>query len=392
MIKNTIPDFVKTSPIHRWTSEFIDSSKEQIYRQHHQRFQRTILLVFIFIGIIAAPLSAIGTWPNIAGNAAAIQTVIIHRTLSALCYGILMVIAFRTTNYRILDILVIVATLLIIANTYSLQLYANPEGIGSIFRAFVLVLFSLAMFETGLLIFVIMYCSIIAILCHQFLSFLALSQSETWTSIVVLALLGVFGVLYRWQNEKRRRLVFALNSNLVELHDKLELANEELTRQTLTDPLTGLGNRRAYDQHLIAEVQKSQRFGTNYAIAIMDVDHFKEVNDTHGHAVGDQVLKGIAEILSANTRAYELLARIGGEEFAIIFTQIDKNSAVAKLNSLREKIQENLFQAGDVSFSCTISAGISLSNDDLTLTQVHEAADEALYEAKNRGRNRVSSR
>lgn len=392
MVKNSFPDFVKISPIHRWTSEFVDSAKEQAYRQYHQPFQRIILLVYLSLGLIAAPLSAVAVWPNIVGNTSAIQIVIFHRALSVLFYGALMVIGFRTAHHQALDRLVIYATVLIFANTYSLQEYANPEGVGLVFRGMVIVLFSLAMFETRLPYFVVAYCCIIGIFSYQFLNFLELSQAEVRTSVVVLILLGIFGILYRWQNERRRRLVFALNSNLMELHDELEITNKELLKQTQTDPLTGLGNRRAYDQRLITEAQRAQRHGTNYAIAIIDIDQFKEVNDSHGHAVGDLALKGIAEILSTYSRAHELVARIGGEEFAIIFTQIELNDVLARVNSLREKIQEKPFQAGDVSFSRTISAGISLSDGELTLTQVHEAADKALYDAKNKGRNRVSFR
>ena len=392
MVKNSFPEFVKTSPIHRWTSEFLDTSEEQAYRQYNQPFQRIIFLVYLSLGLIAAPLSAIAVWPNIVGDAGALQTVIFHRALSVLCYGILMVISFRTANHHTLDRLVIYATVLIILNTYSIQEYSNPEGIGLVFRGIVIVLFSLAMFETRLSYFVVAYCCIIGTFSYQFLNFLELSQAEVWTYVIIFILLGVFGILYHWQNEKRRRVAFSLNSKLMKLHDELEIANKELLKQTQTDPLTGLGNRRAYDQRLITEAQRAQRYGTNYAVAIIDIDHFKDVNDNYGHTAGDLVLKAIAEILSAHSRAHELVARIGGEEFAIVFSQIELNDALVRLNSLREKIQQKSFQTGDATFSCTISAGISLSDGEQSLTQVHEAADKALYDAKNKGRDRIGFR
>ena len=375
--------------IHRWSAEFIDPSKEHACRTQSISHQRILSLAFFIIATLSAPLQVIAAWPNVIGDPAEMQSLILGRVITVLIYGVLFFIALRTKNYRTLDILALIAITSTIFNTFLMQPFGNPDGAGLIFRGLVTVILIMFLLETRLSYFFIFFTGAVGAYLHQIFYFFTLSVPETQAGVYSLLITWVFALSYRWQKERRRRQVYALNFSLVELHEELQTAIEKLEKQSLTDPLTGLANRRAYEDYLKLEDHRSRRGASNYAIAIMDIDHFKAINDTYGHDVGDLVLIGLADILSANARDYEMVARIGGEEFAIVFTQIEQDQAVAKLNSLRQQIEKKSFRADDTHLSCSVSIGIAMSNAEWTYSEVQKFADEALYEAKRSGRNRV---
>jgi diguanylate cyclase (GGDEF)-like protein len=123
---------------------------------------------------------------------------------------------------------------------------------------------------------------------------------------------------------------------------------------------------------------------------MIDVDHFKKVNDTHGHAAGDEVLTRLSQILSEAARPVDVAARYGGEEFALILVETDKEAARAKADEIRQRFARQEFEAGGVKFSVTMSVGVSTCTDDATTSaQLLRSADERLYKAKTGGRNRV---
>ncbi|MFA6121054.1 MAG: GGDEF domain-containing protein [Sideroxydans sp.] len=155
----------------------------------------------------------------------------------------------------------------------------------------------------------------------------------------------------------------------------------------VTDPLTGLPNRRFFDMSFRQEVAKGARNEHPLVLAIVDIDHFKRINDTFGHEVGDEVLKRIAQKLSESTRAGSVTARIGGEEFAILFPRVALAEAFEVADRLRRVIEETRFQHADTFINMTISIGLAEVVADVE--QAIKAADEALYLAKSAGRNRV---
>ncbi len=161
------------------------------------------------------------------------------------------------------------------------------------------------------------------------------------------------------------------------------------TRQlTLRDHLTGLYNRRAFEDALKAALLAGDRRGGPVSLLVMDIDHFKSVNDTHGHPVGDAVLTGVASRLKACARGDELLARVGGEEFALLLPDADLASAVLAGERLRQAVAaEDFTLVGRV----TVSVGVAQATDFGDPTAVFRAADEALYRSKREGRNRVSA-
>ena len=154
--------------------------------------------------------------------------------------------------------------------------------------------------------------------------------------------------------------------------------------QASTDPLTGIANRRTFHERLTAEVARAERYGRHLSLALMDLDHFKAVNDLHGHPGGDRVLVLLAQILSTHSREGELVARIGGEEFAWLMPETDQDGAHIAAERVREAIASTRFEnIGQV----TLSAGIcstEIASDADTL--MHDA-DRALYWAKDSGRN-----
>lgn len=161
--------------------------------------------------------------------------------------------------------------------------------------------------------------------------------------------------------------------------------NELLARLAVTDALTQVGNHRAFQEHLHAQISMSARKQQPLCLMLLDVDHFKQYNDTYGHPQGDIVLREVARLLTENTRTYDFVARYGGEEFAVILPDTDIETATVVAERVREVIERHPFPNRQMTISIGLAswrAGVDPS------TLIHEA-DGALYEAKRSGRNRV---
>ncbi len=176
----------------------------------------------------------------------------------------------------------------------------------------------------------------------------------------------------------------------------LAIANARLHRETvelsLTDALTGIANRRDLERRLNMELPRAERFGAPLSIIMADIDHFKAYNDTHGHPLGDEILRTVAEILVESVRSIDTVARYGGEEFTIVLPHIEKEQALEVAEKLREAIGSHEFPYADTQPGgrITFSLGVATFPDDATTIQdILNAADVALYHAKSRGRNRV---
>jgi diguanylate cyclase (GGDEF)-like protein len=169
-------------------------------------------------------------------------------------------------------------------------------------------------------------------------------------------------------------------------HEELSNAKKELDTLYITDRLTNVYNRVKIDEIIDIELKKKNRLGSAFSIILLDVDNFKLVNDTHGHLVGDLILKEFAEILKNNIRDIDFLGRWGGEEFIIVCLQTDEKGAVALSENLRVKIEEfNFTKVGKI----TASFGVSTCKKDDDAKSIVDNADKALYKAKDNGRNQV---
>lgn len=174
-----------------------------------------------------------------------------------------------------------------------------------------------------------------------------------------------------------------MESESCDLRSKLAMARDKALR----DPLTGLANRTAYDERLESELSRQKRYHSPLSLVICDIDNFKNINDTFGHKAGDKTLKIIAQLLTGNCRRLDFLSRFGGEEFTLLLPNTDKESALKFANKLRLIVEKTRFNYGNKSIAITISCGISEFRDGDTPESVFERADQALYYAKNSGRN-----
>jgi diguanylate cyclase (GGDEF)-like protein len=171
-----------------------------------------------------------------------------------------------------------------------------------------------------------------------------------------------------------------------------EYANEGLIRFAFTDYLTGLKTRGYFEQQLELEIKRSERKSDQFALLMVDIDHFKQLNDHYGHYVGDQVLRDVAALLMKDQREVDTVARYGGEEFVLILPETGTSGALQVAQRLRSAVEQSKFFAGsprDVE-RLTISIGIAIFNaDGKQRSELIEAADAALYAAKSAGRNQV---
>ncbi|HEV2952829.1 MAG TPA: diguanylate cyclase [Candidatus Dormibacteraeota bacterium] len=184
--------------------------------------------------------------------------------------------------------------------------------------------------------------------------------------------------------------------NLVRLHQQqielnrlnaeLEKLNGQLEHLAVSDALTGIANRRLFESRWEMECDRSQRYQAPLSIVVIDIDHFKRINDLHGHAAGDTILRAVAQGLSSCVRDVDMLARTGGEEFAVICPHSSGTGAEVLAERLRQAVRD--LDLRDPDIKCTISAGVA-SSSDVPVPVLLEAADRALYRAKAGGRDRV---
>jgi diguanylate cyclase (GGDEF)-like protein len=168
---------------------------------------------------------------------------------------------------------------------------------------------------------------------------------------------------------------------------------EELTHQSRHDPLTGLANRRAFEKNLKLELERAYRSGSSLSLAILDLDDFKAVNDTYGHLCGDRVLMGIAAALLGHKRGYDMAARIGGEEFALILPGSGLMQAESSLERLLGEAREHKVTCEGVDepvgVTCSVGLVCTKGKMPLSVERFVDMADKALYEAKALGKDRI---
>jgi len=175
-----------------------------------------------------------------------------------------------------------------------------------------------------------------------------------------------------------------------QLTDEIAAANRKLAELATTDPLTRLYNRRALYEHLDREFQRSQRYGNAFAVLLLDIDHFKRVNDTWGHAVGDRVLVAVSQIVRETVRQTDFVGRYGGEEFLVLAPETPHLNARVLAERIRARVEAGTRGGGDQRPAVTVSVGVASSDAVRTqhFEELIQLADDALYAAKHAGRNR----
>jgi len=201
--------------------------------------------------------------------------------------------------------------------------------------------------------------------------------------------------LLRLQSQSQEELENRVQERTLELNialQELEDVNHELEQKNTLDELTGLFNRRFYDQKIFAEYRRSKRNLTPLSLVLIDIDHFKAVNDTYGHLAGDQCLAWLSEhIKQSLKRSTDMAFRYGGEEFCLILPDTDGKGAMALAETLRKNISKQACTYKEISIPLTISNGIYtyLQQDNVMPEQIFGSADKALYQAKHDGRNQT---
>jgi diguanylate cyclase (GGDEF)-like protein len=169
----------------------------------------------------------------------------------------------------------------------------------------------------------------------------------------------------------------------------LQAANTRLAEASRTDALTGLLNRRGFLEKGEVEIDRSQRSGKPLCVVMADIDHFKSVNDLHGHAAGDVALQGLASLLRSTLRSQDLVARWGGEEFILLLPETDLHGASQVAELIRRKSAHQALDVDGIEVSVTLSFGLAEHRPDRSLEGTIAHADAALYRAKAEGRDRV---
>ncbi len=167
--------------------------------------------------------------------------------------------------------------------------------------------------------------------------------------------------------------------------------HDEIYRLTTIDGLTQVSNRRYFEEALEREISRCRRYQRELALVLIDLDHFKQINDTYGHLAGDHVLKQLASTVKAKIRREDVFARYGGEEFSLLLPELDAKAAAMMAEKVRKLVEQTAFEFEGQRLPVSISLGVAALGKDRNAQALIAAADEKLYVAKNEGRNRVRS-
>ena len=190
-------------------------------------------------------------------------------------------------------------------------------------------------------------------------------------------------------NSKSLSRIIANALEKAQLRGDLKRMQARLVETSTRDDLTGLYNRRYFLEALENEMQRADRYDEKLSLLMIDIDHFKTVNDTHGHPAGDLVLSGIAKVFLSGVRQSDFVGRLGGEEFAILLTQTGIEKAIAAGEKIRKSVEAAQISDKTVSICVTVSIGVSAYRKSLKPEAMVSEADKALYLAKQNGRNQV---
>lgn len=213
-----------------------------------------------------------------------------------------------------------------------------------------------------------------------------------------MALADRINLLRRQKEQAEKSYLDALRQDKRELERQVRERTAEIERMhrkaveaSRTDMLTGLPNRRAFYDEAVQELERARRYGHSVSLIMLDIDSFKAINDSHGHAAGDEVLRHLAGILGQEKRSHDLVGRLGGEEFALILPEASPTEAVSLAERIRAAIAADLAVHNGVAMAYSASFGVAQRRPGESIESLLHRADEALYAAKAAGRNRVEA-
>jgi diguanylate cyclase (GGDEF)-like protein len=189
----------------------------------------------------------------------------------------------------------------------------------------------------------------------------------------------------RWVARKVHCRHYAIVAEATDITADVDLT-QAYEKMALTDRLTGIANRRGIEREISQELLRLRRFSTPVSFVLFDIDHFKVINDAHGHGTGDEVLRLVAKAIASSVRDTDLVARWGGEEFLVVLPETSYTGALLCAEKIREKVATVSERVG---FDVTISGGLYQPGPGESISDLLTRADARLYEAKNKGRNRI---
>ena len=219
-------------------------------------------------------------------------------------------------------------------------------------------------------------------------------ETVAQVNFLILAALGliaaasIFGVVFIFPAIRGH---VRKETSLQSMTESLHARSETLEHEALTDGLTGMHNRRYFDDAMREYLEQFAKIDKPIGMMVLDLDHFKLVNDTHGHDVGDEVLRQVAGSLQEFTRYHDIVARLGGEEFAVVAPNMDRDALIKLADRIRKAIAALTIRAGNVHIKVTISVGLAIWDHKESPDELYRRADMQLYEAKRGGRNRVAA-
>ena len=204
---------------------------------------------------------------------------------------------------------------------------------------------------------------------------------------------NLLGILWIWGKSMTKADLPIMSIFSKQIGNSLERARlyQEVQSLALTDPLTGLQNRRSLFELGRIEFSRAQRMKRPFCCMMLDLDHFKQINDNYGHPLGDQVLQEFAKRCQSSVREVDLIGRYGGEELVILLPETDSETAILVAERLRASVEETPMKVSGQEFNVTVSIGVSRKDENtLELETLIARADQAMYIAKHKGRNRVA--
>ncbi len=214
-------------------------------------------------------------------------------------------------------------------------------------------------------------------------------QTKYFIAFFSLACILLIYLVFRWRTYHLKQQSEHLAHIIAEKTNELAAANKQLSKLVTLDPLTGILNRRGFNDAAKREFAKFKRSQQTFSIVLIDIDFFKLVNDSHGHEIGDCVLKKMAQLIQKHLRSLDIFSRWGGEEFIILMPNTPLSVSAEVSEKLREFISDTTFDIGNTAISLTITSGIAQVNEYDTLEDTVRRADKCLYQGKRLGRNMV---
>ncbi len=382
--------------ISSWSGEFIDRQAEHDYLYKHSQLIARQLLIALAIWSMLLLLFAIPDYQALGPTPDFWASLALRGTTCLLIGALALFVArnpHRATEARWITALEIVAISLFMG-VYQLR----PEITAWIVTLTMIMLISLFIFmpnRVPAVLGVALYMALATVVAVHLVS----PRSPGEMAALFLLLLVPIGIgwaaalrtqtLQRQQYALWRQAQQANEALSREMEERARL-QEELVKQATTDPLTGLNNRRQYEALFATELARAQRKGNALALCIIDLDHFKQVNDTWGHSAGDQVLRDVAQLCRDNFRAVDILGRLGGEEFVVLLPDTDLATAAHIARRFLETLAATPIVLGGESVQITATVGVAQRHaDEDQLESLVQRADKALYQGKSAGRNRV---